>query len=100
MAATEHKGKGNTHFAKGRFEKAIECYTDAIELDSINHVLYSNRSAALNKLNRFSEADSIMTLVSRSRDSHGSLEALGTDLLAVELIDLLPHLVCLTGWKY
>ena len=56
MAATEHKGKGNTHFAKGRFEKAIECYTDAIELDSINHVLYSNRSAALNKLNRFSEA--------------------------------------------
>lgn len=56
MAANELKEKGNTHFAKGRFEKAIECYTDAIELDSTNHVLYSNRSAALNKLNRFSEA--------------------------------------------
>lgn len=32
--------------ASGNFEEAIKHYTEAIALDSNNHVLYSNRSAA------------------------------------------------------
>lgn len=56
MAGNELKEKGNAHFIKGRFEKAAECYSDAIELEPTNHVLYSNRSAAFSNQKRFSEA--------------------------------------------
>lgn len=40
----------------GNFEDAIQKYTDAIALDLANHVLYSNRSAALTKAGRYLEA--------------------------------------------
>lgn len=40
------QAKGNAAFSAGNFEEAIKHFTDAIELDPTNHVLYSNRSAA------------------------------------------------------
>ena len=40
------KAQGNAAFAGGRHAEAILCYTRAIELDGLNHVLYSNRAAA------------------------------------------------------
>ncbi|CAM9261495.1 unnamed protein product [Laminaria digitata] len=40
------KDKGNAALKAGDYEAAIELYTKAIDLESTNHVFYSNRSAA------------------------------------------------------
>ncbi|PNH03569.1 Heat shock protein STI [Tetrabaena socialis] len=44
--ADELKAKGNAAFSSGNFEEAITYFTQAIEVDPSNHVLYSNRSAS------------------------------------------------------
>jgi len=45
--AQELKEKGNQAFKLGKFQEAVEFYTDAIKLSKSEiHVLYSNRSAA------------------------------------------------------
>ncbi|KAJ4746847.1 Hsp70-Hsp90 organizing protein 1 [Rhynchospora pubera] len=54
--ADEAKAKGNAAFSAGRFEEAIQHFSDAISLAPTNHVLYSNRSAAYASLHRYSEA--------------------------------------------
>lgn len=41
---------------EGKFEEAVDQYTAAIDLDSDNHILYSNRSAALTKAGKYLEA--------------------------------------------
>ena len=46
MSADELKQKGNEAFKQNDFKLACELFTEAIGLDSTNHVLYSNRSAA------------------------------------------------------
>ena len=40
------QAQGNRAFQAGQFEEAIKHFTDAINLDPSNHVLYSNRSAS------------------------------------------------------
>ena len=50
------KSEGNKALESGDFEEAIRKYTEAIALDPDNHVLYSNRSAALTKIGRYLEA--------------------------------------------
>lgn len=40
------KDQGNKAFAAKEYDKAIALFSEAIELDPSNHVLYSNRSAA------------------------------------------------------
>ena len=42
----DFKVAGNKAFAEGKFDQAIDLFTQAINVDSSNHVLYSNRSAA------------------------------------------------------
>ena len=42
----ELKDQGNKAFQSKDFDTAIDLFTKAIELDSQNHVLFSNRSAA------------------------------------------------------
>ena len=39
------QAKGDAAFKTGDFEVAIEHYSEAIELNTSNHVLFSNRSA-------------------------------------------------------
>ncbi|GFH17098.1 uncharacterized protein HaLaN_13654, partial [Haematococcus lacustris] len=50
------KAKGNAAFSAGQYEEAIDFFSQAIELDPKNHVLFSNRSAAAASLQRYSEA--------------------------------------------
>lgn len=45
-AADALKGEGNSHMSARRYKEAIESYTKAINLDSMNPVYYSNRAAA------------------------------------------------------
>ncbi|EDV26147.1 uncharacterized protein TRIADDRAFT_24576 [Trichoplax adhaerens] len=56
--ASAVKGKGNKFFKGGKYEQAIRCYTEAIELcpsseSDIRSVLYQNRAAAYEQLKEF-----------------------------------------------
>lgn len=42
--------------SRGQFDRAVELYTDAINLDPQNHVLYGNRSAAYIRTRQFERA--------------------------------------------
>jgi len=46
IQANELKDQGNKAFQAKDYDTAIALFTKAIELDSQNHVLFSNRSAA------------------------------------------------------
>jgi stress-induced-phosphoprotein 1 len=50
------KEKGNAALQADKFDEAIQAYSEAIELDAKNHVLYSNRSAAFLKAGKLEEA--------------------------------------------
>lgn len=45
-SAEQVKAEGNKHFQSGDYRKAVRLYTKAIDMDSTNAALYSNRSAA------------------------------------------------------
>jgi len=55
-AAEELKNEGNAQFTAGNFLGALGKFSEAIELDKSNHVLYSNRSGANLKLLRTRDA--------------------------------------------
>lgn len=50
------KNEGNAFFKNGDFQKAVECFSKAIEADAENASYYSNRSAAYIKLKDFDAA--------------------------------------------
>ena len=52
------KKQGNDAVAAGKLDDAIKFYTEAINLNTTSnlHVLYSNRSAAYAKANRYAKA--------------------------------------------
>lgn len=50
------KNLGNEAFVKNNFEIALKYYSRALDFDSSNYVLYSNRSATFLKLNQFEES--------------------------------------------
>ncbi|KAF2875976.1 heat shock protein-like protein STI1 [Massariosphaeria phaeospora] len=50
------KAEGNKLFAEKKFAESIEKFTQAIELDPSNHVLYSNRSGAYASLKDYKHA--------------------------------------------
>ena len=51
--AKEWKDKGNLLVKEQKFSEALECYSKAIELDSNDPILYSNRSLMHSNLNEF-----------------------------------------------
>ncbi|CAK8676814.1 unnamed protein product [Clavelina lepadiformis] len=53
---TDLKNKGNAALQKNNIKEAISLYSQAIGIDSKNHVLYSNRSAAYAKQKKYVEA--------------------------------------------
>jgi len=55
-AAEAAKAAGNNYFKAKDYDNAIKSFTEAIEVDSTNHTLYSNRSAAYASQGSFKEA--------------------------------------------
>jgi hypothetical protein len=51
------KEQGNTALKKSKFEESIDHYTTALTHDQKNHTLFSNRSLAYGKLQKWSEAE-------------------------------------------
>ncbi|XP_062374403.1 RNA polymerase II-associated protein 3 [Sardina pilchardus] len=55
--AVLHKDRGNAYFKEGKYEAAVECYTQGMEVDATNVLLPANRAMAYLKLERFAEAE-------------------------------------------
>jgi len=56
VAFLEKVRQSNSACQNGDFERAVGLYTEAIQLDPANHILYSNRSAAQIKMGQFGKA--------------------------------------------
>lgn len=56
MSADELKAKGNAALQSEKYDEAINYYTEAINIDPQNHILYSNRSAAYAKVGKYSDS--------------------------------------------
>ncbi|GKT32739.1 hypothetical protein ADUPG1_006818, partial [Aduncisulcus paluster] len=54
--AEQLKTEGNSFFGKGEYDKAVQKYTQALDLDSDNAFLYANRAAALLQLKQYKKA--------------------------------------------
>ncbi|KAF3932735.1 hypothetical protein ABW19_dt0204964 [Dactylella cylindrospora] len=54
--ADQLKAQGNAAFAAKDFNKAIDFFSQAIEIDPTNHVLFSNRSGSYASLKNFNRA--------------------------------------------
>jgi stress-induced-phosphoprotein 1 len=56
MSADELKAKGNAALQSEKYDEAVKYYTEAIQVDPSNHILYSNRSAAYAKTGKYNES--------------------------------------------
>jgi stress-induced-phosphoprotein 1 len=56
MSAESMKEKGNAEFKNGNYEKAIEFYTYATEMDPKNHIYYTNRSMCYAQMKKWDKS--------------------------------------------
>jgi len=56
MSGESWKDKGNEEFKKGNYEKAIEFYTYATEVDPKNHIYLTNRSLCYASMKRWDKS--------------------------------------------
>lgn len=55
--AISEKDRGNGFFKEGKYERAIECYTQGIAADGANALLPANRAMAYLKIQKYEEAE-------------------------------------------
>ncbi|KAL3923713.1 MAG: hypothetical protein SGILL_001491 [Bacillariaceae sp.] len=76
--AEQQKTRGNAHMAKREYERALDCYTTAIELSPNgpqSHVYFSNRAAALCYLERYLEASEDSEQALKLKPAYGKAHA-------------------------
>lgn len=49
-------GRGNWHYQRNEFDKALELYDWALTLKADDEIAWANKDLALNKLGRYEEA--------------------------------------------
>eukprot|EP01133_Synstelium_polycarpum_P007409 gene7409-8664_t len=54
--AEDEKNRGNQYYVKDQFKEAIECYSNAMQIDKPTHILFTNRSIAYFRLGQFKES--------------------------------------------
>lgn len=68
--AGQLKQKGNEHFKKGEWQEAETCYSQAIQKNSSNPLLYTNRANARLKLELWQEViDDCLRSIDLMRDN-------------------------------
>jgi len=90
-SAEAYKEKGNAEFKAGNYEKAIENYTYATEMDPKNHIFYTNRSMCYAQMKKWDkslrDADKSVALNSNWDKGHYrrgvALAAMGSNQEAV-----------------
>nr|XP_040573162.1 RNA polymerase II-associated protein 3-like [Lepeophtheirus salmonis] len=60
--AVVEKDMGNEFFKKGKYQRAVDCYTEGKKCDPKSNILATNRGMAVLKLNREKEAEKDCTL--------------------------------------
>ncbi|XP_023671049.1 RNA polymerase II-associated protein 3 [Paramormyrops kingsleyae] len=55
--AVVQKDRGNAYFKEGKYEAAVQCYTQGMEADGSNALLPANRAMAYLRLDRYQEAE-------------------------------------------
>ena len=69
MSADDWKEKGNNFLKSKNYEEALKCYTEAINVDSKNHVHFSNRTVCHYNMQNFPKAlEDATTCVSLKTD--------------------------------
>ncbi|XP_008314169.1 RNA polymerase II-associated protein 3 [Cynoglossus semilaevis] len=55
--AVLQKDRGNAYFKEGKYEAAVQCYSQGMEADGLNVLLPANRAMAFLKLEKYKEAE-------------------------------------------
>ena len=77
--AEQLKERGNTHFKRGDYDEAIKLYSQAIQQNSGNPVLYTNRANARLKLEQWQNAiDDCLRSIDLMRENMKAFYFLGT----------------------
>lgn len=80
--AEQLKEKGNAHFKRGEYEAAEACYSQAIQKNSSNPLLWTNRANARLKLRRYQDViDDCLRSVELMRENMKAYFLLGTPSL-------------------
>jgi STIP1 family protein 1 len=78
QVAEQLKQKGNLHFKNGEYENAVTLYSQAIQQNSNNYLLYTNRANARLKLGLWQEVmDDCLRSINLEKDNMKAYYFLG-----------------------
>lgn len=76
--AEQLKEKGNAHFKKGEYDSAELCYSQAVQKNPSNHLIFTNRANARLKLERWEDAvDDCLRSIELRKDNMKAFYQLG-----------------------